>query len=128
MRPNRRKPLEVYWLQPALMVLYLVLGVLTAITHHLYYFSLHHGRVYMGSRQQWPIRIGSALTFLSTAFFNMAIVAAYTQYLWTKLRNKTFSLLGIDRLFALTSDATGLCSQEVVRRAKLLALLALFTW
>ena len=120
--------LSVYWLQPTLMVTYLVLGVLTAVTHHLYYYSLHHRKIYHGNRQQWPLRIGAGLSFLTISLFNMAISAAYTQYVWIRLKKREFSLLGIDHLFSLTSDPSGLFSKEILTRAKSVALIALLCW
>jgi hypothetical protein len=126
--PDQSWKFAVYWLQPTLMILYLAVGVIGATSHHLYYLSLHHGKVYTGDRQQWPVRIGSGLTFLTVAVFNMAVGAAYTQYVWTRLRKKTYSLLGVDQLFALTTDATGLFSQEILLRAKSVVLIAVVAW
>lgn len=128
MATKTTRELSVYWVQPTLTVAYLVLGLFTAVSHHLYYFSLHHDTIYTDGRQQWPIRIGTGLTFLTIALFKMAVSAAYTQYVWTKLRSKTFSLLGIDQLFALTTDATGLFSKEILMRARSVAILALIVW
>jgi len=128
MEPKYPRTLRVRWVQSALMVCYLALGLLSAVSHHLYYFSLHHGAVYSRGRQQWPIRIGSGLSALTIALFNFAIGAAYTQYVWMKLRSKTLSLSGIDHLFALLVDATGLFSKELITKAKSVIVLALFAW
>ena len=110
------------------MVLFLVLSLLTAVTHHLFYFSLHHRKVFAGNRQQWPVRIGAGLTFLTVALSNIAVGAAFSQYVWTTLRTKTLSLRGTDHLFALMTDATGLFSKEIITRAKSVATLALLAW
>ena len=80
MAAKTAKELGVYWVQPALMIAYLVFGLSTAVCHHSFYLSLHHSSIYGEGRQQWPIRIGSGLTFLTIAFFNMTVSAAYTQY------------------------------------------------
>jgi hypothetical protein len=118
----------VHWVQPTLMIAYLVFGLSTAVCHHMFYFSLHHRAIYEDGRQQWPIRIGSGLTFLTIAVFNMTVGAAYTQHVWTELRSKSYSLSGIDQLFALTTDATGLFSKEILSRARSAAALALIIW
>jgi hypothetical protein len=122
------KELGVYWVLPTLIIAYLVSGLSIAVCHHLFYLSLHHSSIYEEGRQQWPIRIGSGLTFLTIALFNMAVSAAYTQHVWTELRSKSYSLLAIDQLFALTIDATGLFSKEILLRARSAAALALIIW
>ena len=126
--PEKVKVKEIGWHQPAIMTFFLGLGVMTAVAHHLYFFSLHHRKVYTGMWQQWPIRFGSGLSFLTISLFNMAVGSAYSQYMWKKIRNKHFSLSDVDGLFSLTTNATGLFQGGIIRGAQTVAIIALIGW
>ncbi|PSN67106.1 hypothetical protein BS50DRAFT_676739 [Corynespora cassiicola Philippines] len=126
--PEKVKVKEIGWHQPAIMTFFLGLGVMTAVAHHLYFFSLHHRKVYTGMWQQWPIRFGSGLSFLTISLFNMAIGSAYSQYMWKKIRNKHFSLSDVDGLFSLTTNATGLFQGGIIRGAHTVAIIAFIGW
>lgn len=110
------------------MALFLLFGILLAVGHHLYYASLNGSTAGSASKQQWPIRFGTAFAYLTTSCLNAAVGLAFTQQLWHSMRNKSFSIDGIDKMFAITTDPTSFWSWEVISRAKVVSLLALLAW
>ena len=62
-----------------------LLGILFTISHHVFYQHLDGQAPWTGSYQEWPIRIGSILAFLTILFMSTSICEAYTQEVWTAL-------------------------------------------
>jgi hypothetical protein len=63
----------ITWIQPTWMVLFVLFGILLALGHHLYYDSLNGITAGSASRQQWPIRFGTAFAYLVTSCLNAAV-------------------------------------------------------
>jgi hypothetical protein len=82
----------IHWIQPATMIFYSLVGVLVAAGHHIYYNSQSGTLVSTSERQQWPIRFGTAFSFVAIASFNIAVSEAYTQYVWKAVRQKATAL------------------------------------
>jgi hypothetical protein len=122
---NRSVKWTIAWQPPTLMVICAVGGFASAIGHHLYYRSLNGRPVDSPKQQQWPIRFGTAFSFLTVALLKLACHRVYDQYIWTLFKRKAFPLQSMDRLFTLTSDMTYLPSLDLLRNAKLACLLAL---
>lgn len=110
------------------MIACVLLGILLALGHHLFFSSLNTTAVGSTSRQQWAIAFGTAFAFLIASFLGLAVSSAYTQFIWAYLRKNTLSLSGIDKIFSLTSDLTGFLSLELMKRAKLVMLFAILSW
>jgi hypothetical protein len=115
-------------IQPMWMTVFLLLGILLAVGHHLYYASLEGSTTGSASRQQWPIRFGTAFAYLITTCLNAAVGLAFTQQLWRSVRQKSFSVNSIDKIFGITTDPTGFWSLEVLGKAKIVSLIALTAW
>ncbi|KAF7881782.1 uncharacterized protein EAF02_006470 [Botrytis sinoallii] len=111
--------------QPTYMVLFAVLGIALACTHHGYYSYLDGKLRTNNFQKQFSITIGSLLAFSVVSSFLAANCAAYPQYLWISIRKKAFTLSTLDKMFALTSDPMGFLSVEIFRHAPVVALLAL---
>lgn len=114
--------------QPTYMVLFAVLGIALACTHHAYYSYLDGKQGTNNFQKQFSITLGSLLAFSVVSSFLAANCAAYPQYLWMSIRKKAFTLSTLDKIFALTSDPMGFISIEIFRHAPVVALLALFYW
>jgi hypothetical protein len=110
------------------MIGFVILGILLALGHHLFFSSLNTTVVGSTSRQQWAIAFGTAFAFLIASFLGLAVSSAYTQFIWAYLRKNTLSLRGIDKIFSLTSDLTGFLSLELMKRAKAVILFAILSW
>lgn len=124
------KPVEwgIYWRSPTLMMSFFVLGIAFAVAHHFYYDSLDGRIVPSKNSQEWAIRIGTAMAFLSKTFFTAAVGIACTQRLWVVLKAQPISLQALNNVFALTTDPIAFLSYEVLFGAKLLCLLAAAVW
>lgn len=110
------------------MALFVIFGILLALGHHLYYASLNGTTAGSASRQQWPIRFGTAFAYLVTSCLNAAVGLAFTQQLWRSVRQKSFSIASLDKMFGITTDPTSFRSWQVLSRAKVVTFLALVAW
>jgi hypothetical protein len=110
------------------MIGYVLLGVILAAGHHLFFSPLNTTVVGSTSRQQWVIGFGKAFAFLISGFLGLAVLSAYPQLIWTYVKKESLSLSSIDKIFSLTSDPTGFFSLELVKRAKLVVLFAFLSW
>jgi len=110
------------------MLALLLIGVLTAISHHLFYSYLDKRATDSVIGQDWAIRIGTAFAYL----FKMALVAAvsvvYAQAFWFILRRHAFEIGTLDDLFTLLTNPIRLYNRSLYGRASLLLGLALVAW
>jgi hypothetical protein len=74
----------------------LVSGLALAISHHLFYNYLNNRIVQSQNQQEWFLRIGTGMAFLTRALLSAAVGIAYTQILWRTLRSKSITLQGIN--------------------------------
>jgi hypothetical protein len=127
-----RSPMHVNWgsyrVQPTLMTLYAFAGIILALAHHFYYMYLHGKEPGSAMRQQWATAFGTAFSFLVIALFRTAIGHAYNQYVWTLVKRRSYSIGGLDKLFAMTSNPLGFLSWELLKQAKIGLTLALAVW
>jgi hypothetical protein len=138
--PGQRRPVShdvlseklvkwsIHWKTPTFMVALLLAGVGFGLGHHFYYASLDGTTAGSPSRQQWATRFGTAFSFLVVAVLKTASDAAYSQYIWTLVRRKSFSLKVLDKMFSLTMDPLGFLSLHLLKHAKIGVLLALISW
>ncbi|KAH0563524.1 hypothetical protein GP486_001904 [Trichoglossum hirsutum] len=116
---------KIHWYMPTAMGGLLILGVLGAVSHHLFYRSLH-GKP--ATNQLLKVRFGTAFAFFTKSMLVGSSVVAYRQRIWHTLREKAMTLNGIDSLFAVIEDPTMFGSWEMIRNAKLATLMALAVW
>lgn len=111
------------------MILLVLCGYALTIGHHFYFSSLD--KIAAGSplRRQGPISFGAIFT-------QAAMGAIYDQHSLTLFKRDSFSLFkvdsfpfnGLDYFFALKSTPTGFFIVELLAHAKLVVLLALYSW
>lgn len=104
-----------------------VAGVAFAVGHHAYY-SAADGQLAPVSEQTSIIRYGTLLAFCTKSCFVWAIIAALRQRSWTTLRDKSFTLEGVDSLLSAPQDFLAFFDLETVKKAKVATLLASFVW
>jgi hypothetical protein len=102
-----------------------VLGVVSAISHHAFYSSLH-GRE--AENQLEKIRYGTAMAVFTKATLVGSVVVGYRQRIWYTLRRKTLSLGGIDSLFAVADDPTMFLEKDMIINAKVVTTMAVAVW
>ena len=110
------------------MLSFALAGASLALGHHLYYDSLDGTAAGSSTRQQWTSRFGTAFSFLIVALLKAANDAAYTQYIWTLVRGKSFCIASLDKLFFLISDPIALFGVDLMKNATFAVLLALICW
>jgi hypothetical protein len=102
-----------------------VLGVISAITHHVFYKSLD-GRE---ARDQLAmIRYGTGMAVFTKATLVGSVVVAYRQRIWFTFRRKAMSLGAIDSLFAVIDDPTMFWEKDMVSNAKVATMMAVAVW
>ncbi|KAK7409268.1 hypothetical protein QQX98_008578 [Neonectria punicea] len=114
-----------YLMQTWSMYCFLLIGILVAIGHHLFYNNLH-GKDAVD--QSAALRYGTFLAFLAKANFGTAIVLAFRQRAWMTVRHKILSLRAVDSLFASINDLSALFNWEAFSRAKLAMCFAIYLW
>lgn len=134
----RQKQTGVHWLAPTTIALSLVLGILFAVGHHLFYNSLD-GTIAPNaefdvfgskvSRQQINIAAGTAFAFVVKVMLVTALAVAYIQLLWRALLSSKHITLGrIDVLFSGLSNVFSLAKATAWWRHPLLFILAILAW
>lgn len=107
------------------MVAFALTASALAIGHHLHYASLDASLAGSSSRQQWAIKVGTVLAYAVVSLFATTVGAAYDQYFWKLFKRNSYSLNGLDDLFALKSMPTDFLNVELLGQAKLAVFLAL---
>ncbi|KAF4978281.1 hypothetical protein FDECE_18247, partial [Fusarium decemcellulare] len=115
-------------LTPVLMIGSLLLGVVLAVCHHLYYKFLDGNIVRSQSQQEWFLRVGTGMAFLARSMLSAAVGLAYTQILWRTLRLKSVTIQGMNSLFGILHNAWDFTAWEIWTAAPALAVVALIAW
>jgi hypothetical protein len=114
--------------QPIIMVVFLVLGISAAVSHHFYYHGLMGSIAGNTARQQGVIWVGTGLNNLTLFFLNSANGIALTQAIWWTVKRRAMTIGGLDNLFALSTDITGFINFELLRRAKIAIIVSFIFW
>jgi hypothetical protein len=133
-RPSGRSG-GIHWRAYTTMVTSLLLGILLALGHHLFYNSLDgkpvgaSEHVIRGvTRQQLNLTLGTLFAFLVKAFLAVAVTTVYTQIAWRAIKKRATTLGTIDTIFHVVSNFWSLISFSVWWKYPLLLLLALTMW
>jgi hypothetical protein len=114
-----------YWLPHYNMYLFLFVGIMFAVGHHLFY-KTQDGKP--AQEQLRVLRYGATLAFISKASLAAAAIVAFRQRVWMTVRRKVMSLGAVDSLFAAAEDVSAMFNVELFRQAKLAMVLALYVW
>ncbi|KAL2870094.1 uncharacterized protein BJX67DRAFT_306669 [Aspergillus lucknowensis] len=129
----------VHWRMPTAMALCWFIGLGLAIGHHFYYYSLaigHHfyyysldGTIVPGqSQQEWALRIGTGMAFLTKTFLTTAVGIACVQNLWWILRWKPVRMSTLDSMWDIRGSIFNLFDLHIWLRGPNVALLGLISW
>ena len=130
---------SIHWLAPTAMLSFLLLGIIFAIAHHVFYQSLDHGHVparelhiagIVTSQQQVNISVGTAFAFLVKAFLAASVSIAFVQSFWRTLTTtrKSLTLDQVDTTYSLRNNLGALFVVKHWWRSPFLFLLALIVW
>ncbi|MCJ1463899.1 hypothetical protein MMC07_002508 [Pseudocyphellaria aurata] len=128
---NSIEPIDswtIHWFTPASMIFLLLIGLGSAVGHHIYYSSLDKQHAGSAAQQQWVTRIGTALAFLTQATLAAAVLISRNQRVWVSLREKYLSLHAIDALFSVTDNFFHFGNGEMIAHAKTATMMALVRW
>jgi hypothetical protein len=107
----------------------LLLGILSAICHHLFYSYLNNEAVDEAAvGQTWAIRIGSALAYLFKTVLVAAIAVVYAQGFWFIVRRNLFEIGSLDNFFSLLTNPLLFYNRSLYGKASLLFALAIVSW
>ncbi|ENH65708.1 hypothetical protein FOC1_g10001681 [Fusarium oxysporum f. sp. cubense race 1] len=120
--------MAIHKLTPVLMTGSLFLGLLLAISHHLYYHYLDGRVIKSQNQQEWFLRVGTGIAFLARALLSAAVGFAYTQILWRTLRSKSVTIEGVNSLFGVLHNAWDFTTWELWTAAPALAVVAIIAW
>lgn len=110
------------------MLLGILAGVGFGAGHHVYYQSFNNTIVQSTSQQQWAVRIGTGLAFLTKTAFSVVVGNAFSQYLWIVARTKAQPLESLDAMFTMTSNPFSFFDKHVLAHAKLLTIVGIISW
>ncbi|KAF4624735.1 hypothetical protein G7Y89_g13434 [Cudoniella acicularis] len=131
-RTKRRLDLRA----PMKMVGFMLAGLGLAIIHHFYYASLRDSEalsdtglyIWNTGSQEWKIRYGTALAFVSKTAMAAAISYAYQEHLWRTLQKKAITIRGLDAASIVLDNLSSLFNAEYISKAKIGAVLVVLTW
>ncbi|KAH0562446.1 hypothetical protein GP486_002860 [Trichoglossum hirsutum] len=115
----------IRWWTPFSMIGLFVLGVAGAISHHVFYSSLHG---HEAKNQLEKVRYGTAMAVFTKATLVGSVVVAYQQRIWYTLRRKALSMRGINSLFTVADDPTMFREMDMIRNAKVATIMAVAIW
>jgi hypothetical protein len=125
-RPKKSRQ-GIHWPVPTIAFLLFLVGVATAIGHHVYLSSLNGKPT---DNQIWTQRYSLALAFVAKTALTAAIASAWQQTLWNSLRHtrRGISISGIDSLMGLLGEPFGFLKWEIWRSAFPAMILGGFIW
>ena len=116
------------WRQTLSSFVIFVAAGFVANAHHIYYYRLDGTVAGSTDRQQWAIRIGTALAFLVQSLLRTVVSFACVQLVWRTLRHRALTIGTINHLFSLTTDITALFQKELYIAARPTIIMALVVW
>ncbi|CAM1510946.1 Fc.00g084590.m01.CDS01 [Cosmosporella sp. VM-42] len=114
---------------PLEMCILLVIGLLGALGHFLFYRSLDGKPVSATPvSQEWTIRIGTGLAFLAKTCWTVAVIIAHAQQVWMTMDRKQVNLKTADAIFTAVTDFTKFRHGTMFKTARVATALAVVAW
>jgi len=107
----------------------LLLAVLVAVGHHLFYVYLNGREINeVVLPQTWVIRVGNAFAFLFKLSLVSAIGVAYAQGFWFFVRRKDIEIRSLDAMFGVLYNPALFLNLDLLLKTTLLFALAAISW
>ncbi|KAL2831743.1 hypothetical protein BDW59DRAFT_124417 [Aspergillus cavernicola] len=123
-----KKQHGIHWRMPTAMISCFLIGLGLAIGHHFHYYSLDGTRVGNQSKQEWALRIGTGLAFLTKTFLTTAVGIACIQNFWWIIRLKPVRLSTLDSMFDIRGSIFNFFDLHIWLRGPNVAVLGLISW
>lgn len=125
---SRMPKWNVRWWSAMQMGGLFLLGLATAVGHHVLYTSLDGSLAGDVERQEWSIRFGTALAYLTQTSLAASVVCAYSQHIWTIFKARSISIKGISAMFSASTDPIAFGTTEMWIKAKLGSIMVVAAW
>ncbi|KAE9381990.1 hypothetical protein N431DRAFT_282795, partial [Stipitochalara longipes BDJ] len=119
---------KINWRVPTVMASSLLLGIFSAVGHHVLYSHYDGQFVNNLTKQRYIINGGTGLAFLVKMFLAIATGTAYVQQFWLDVKHGPKSFDTIDTLYSILGNAFLFFNLKLWGRNLILAWLALITW
>jgi len=106
----------------------LLLGLASAMAHHLFYSYLNSRPIGDAVPQDWANRIGTALAYLFKTALVAAISVAYWQVFWYIVRRKAIEIGSLDNFAAVLTNPFMFFCRDFLKKGTLLFGLAVAAW
>jgi hypothetical protein len=106
----------------------LILAVVFALGHHLFYRYCNGKEANQQLPQQWVNRGGTAFAFVTKMFLAISTGIAYVQQSWLSLHTHPQSVRRVDAIFAILGNALEFVDLGLWLRNPLLTIPAIITW
>lgn len=107
----------------------LLVGLLAAVCHHLFYSYLNNRELKdVLLPQPWVIRMGNAIAFLFKLALVSAIGMAYAQAFWFFVRRKDIKIGSLDAMFGVLSNPALFLNVDLFLKTTVLCSLAAISW
>ena len=113
----------------AFMILSFILGIISAIGHHI--FNLHWDGVDVATAswsQTWTNRAGTAFAFLTKMFFVFATGVAFVQQFWVTITHRPLSVRKVDAIFDVLNNGLAFLDLGLWLKLPFLAVIAIVAW
>jgi predicted tellurium resistance membrane protein TerC len=120
----------LHWVAPTIITLGLVLGIGSAIGHHLYYHYLDETLVTDQFQQTWALRYGSIFAIVTRICFSASLSTSIVQLFWHTFRkhSKTTTIKTVDYLFDITRNPLGFFSWRTWAFSPVLVFFGFIAW
>jgi hypothetical protein len=124
----RAKFRRVHWKAPTIMISSFIVGVIAAISHHVFYSIVNQRGIQFELEQQLVTSTGTALAFLAKVSLAATSGTAFTQCLWFSMRSRSVEVRLMDSMFGVLGNPWELVNLRFWLGHPILTLTAVTTW
>jgi hypothetical protein len=124
----RAKFRRMHWKAPTIMISSFIVGVIAAISHHVFYSIVNQRGIQFELEQQLVTSTGTALAFLAKVSLAATSGTAFTQCLWFSMRSRSVEVRLMDSMFGVLGNPWELLNLRFWLGHPILTLTAVTTW
>ncbi|KIM91409.1 hypothetical protein PILCRDRAFT_762890 [Piloderma croceum F 1598] len=128
--PQRRPLWHVVWVtgrKAIFMIIFTLLAIGLAVTHHLVYQYLE-GKPPVKFSQRWTSRFATAIAFAFKSCLTVSVGLAFQEALWAAVRQRFFKIGSLDKLFTVQSNPLSFFCWDAITHGFLPMALAGIAW